>query len=163
MPPRRSPWAATLAERLECFSIPEPNSGCTLWIGSVTGTMRYGKVSWKGKQRVAHRMAWELRHGPIPKGLYVCHRCDVPLCINADHLFLGTRADNARDMREKGRGYILTAIRGEANPRAKLTEAQVRAIRAMADRPRADVAREFGISGVNVLQIVKRMTWRHVI
>ena len=103
MPPRRSPWSATIAERLECLSIPEPNSGCLLWTGSVMG-IGYGKVSWNGRQHPAHRMAWAQAHGPIPDGMFVCHRCDVPLCINPDHLFIGTHKDNMADKKSKSRG-----------------------------------------------------------
>lgn len=102
MPPRQSPWFATLRERLDCMSIPEPNSGCTLWLGSVYG-IGYGKVSWQGRQRPAHRMAWIDAHGSIPNGLLVLHKCDVPSCINVDHLFLGTDADNAADKARKMR------------------------------------------------------------
>lgn len=97
-----------MAARLERLSIPEPNTGCTLWIGAAS---RYGRVDIAsgGRKRVgrrstgAHRLAWELVHGPIPDGLEVCHKCDVGLCINVDHLFLGTHADNMQDMADKQR------------------------------------------------------------
>lgn len=100
MPPRQSPWFATLRERLDCMSIPEPNSGCLLWLASVH-TNGYGKVSWQGKEWGAHRMAWIDAHGEPPPGMLVLHKCDVPSCINVDHLFLGTNADNAADKARK--------------------------------------------------------------
>ena len=82
--------------------IPEPNSGCLLWEGACADG-GYGKVTRGGKQfRVTH-LAWEERNGPVPEGLFVLHRCDVPSCCNVEHLFLGTAGDNARDMAAKGR------------------------------------------------------------
>lgn len=82
--------------------IPEPNTGCLLWEGAA-GSGGYGKVTRGGKQlRVTH-LAWEERHGPVPEGAMVLHRCDVPACCNVEHLFLGNARDNARDMAAKGR------------------------------------------------------------
>jgi hypothetical protein len=73
-------------------------SGCWLWIGA-RHSMGYGKFDGE----MAHRYAWQLVNGPIPDGLVVRHRCDVPLCVRPEHLELGTRADNSRDMVERGR------------------------------------------------------------
>ena len=63
----------------------------------------YGKLSVDGKKWEAHRRAWYINHGPIPKGMCVCHKCDNPACINIEHLFLGTQGDNIRDCYAKGR------------------------------------------------------------
>lgn len=94
--------------RFERSYIPEPNSGCWLWIGwarSITATCRdmrpYFQVS--GKRTLAYRFAYELYRGPIPSGLMVCHSCDVSLCVNPDHLFVGTNSDNQQDSLRKGR------------------------------------------------------------
>lgn len=82
--------------------IPEPNSGCLLWEGA-TARYGYGHVRRGGKYISLHRLVWEETHGPIPGGLHVLHRCDVPACVNIDHLFLGTHFDNMRDIVAKGR------------------------------------------------------------
>lgn len=92
----------TLEERFHDKYIPEPNSGCWLWIANANRT-GYGCLS-DSKQRLAHRISWEIHRGPIPEGLYVLHKCDVPICVNPEHLFLGTHQDNMDDMVRKGRG-----------------------------------------------------------
>ena len=83
--------------------MPEPNSGCLLWIAG-TNHKGYGVLNLDGKALKAHRVAWAHRYGPIPPRLQVCHKCDVRSCINTDHLFLGTNRDNVLDMIRKGRG-----------------------------------------------------------
>lgn len=83
------------------FISPEPMSGCWLWTGNLT----HGYAAL-GKKRI-HRLMWEREHGPIPQGLYVCHKCDVPLCVNPSHLFLGTQKDNIQDMIQKGRANFI--------------------------------------------------------
>lgn len=76
--------------------------GCWYWTGSVAGN-GYGAIFYNGKQEGAHRIAWILANGPIPKGLLIRHKCDNPLCVRLDHLEIGTVADNARDMVQRGR------------------------------------------------------------
>src|SRR5690242_9767800 len=84
----------------------------------------YGRTTRPGSRRVgmAHRMVWEDRFGPIPKGLFVCHTCDNPSCVNHEHLFLGTAAENNSDKTKKGRSWKCP---GPMNPSAKLNEWQV--------------------------------------
>jgi hypothetical protein len=89
-------------------------TGCRIFTGA-TDRAGYGSLTvpeeppcsgylHKGQWRVlAHRLAWSLVHGPIPKGHYICHRCDTPSCINPSHLFLGTPMDNTMDAIAKGR------------------------------------------------------------
>jgi hypothetical protein len=76
---------------------------CLLWTG-VTKRDGYGVIGiGRGKQYRVHRIAWEVKYGAVPQGLLVCHKCDTPLCVNVDHLFLGTPKDNTQDMIRKGR------------------------------------------------------------
>ena len=99
---KRGPTTRTVAERLAQYSKLDPLTGCINFIGS---RHRYGTM-WDPlyqKVRKAHRIAWELVHGPVPEKFCVLHKCDNPPCINVDHLFLGTQQDNLADMNAKGR------------------------------------------------------------
>lgn len=97
-----------IADIIERNSMPEPNSGCWLWLGYLSGG-KYKYAVWgQGKERrqVSH-LALLLRGIEVPRGFDACHSCDTPLCVNPDHLFVGTRKDNMQDARAKGRlvGY----------------------------------------------------------
>jgi hypothetical protein len=90
-------------EQFQALTYPEPNSGCFLFAGPTNGK-DYGRVWFRGRRDYAHRVSWMLFRGDeITRGLYVCHRCDTPACVNPDHLFLGTCRDNVRDCIAKGR------------------------------------------------------------
>jgi len=82
--------------------VPEPMSGCWIWIGS-TNAYGYGDIRYKQKPYKAHRASWMIHKGDIPNGMIVCHKCDVPACVNPNHLFLGTHMDNTKDKIAKGR------------------------------------------------------------
>lgn len=131
---------------------------CWLWTAKLFWS-GYGSLRVDGKHVVAHRVAWELHHGPIPNGLEVCHRCDVRHCVNPDHLFLGTRRDNTLDAVAKGRHP-----RGELQGRAKLTEAQVMEARSMwaSGVPGNHLARRFGVASRTMWDVLYRKHWKHV-
>lgn len=99
--PRR-PLAGTWGDRFDANVIPEPMSGCHIWVAGVNQD-GYGSIRCDGIRKRAHRVAWERVHGEVPDGLWVLHRCDNPSCVNPSHLFLGTAKDNAVDMARKGR------------------------------------------------------------
>jgi len=136
---------------------------CWLWTDAPSSN-GYGYVKVDGKRRRAHRVAWELTNGPIPKGkgyhgTCVLHRCDVRLCVNPAHLFLGTNAENIADRETKGRGWM-PRYRGADCAWAKITEAQVVEIRA-ASGPQTAISARFGISQQQVSRIRAGKRWAH--
>lgn len=148
------PVACDIAIRLERNSIPEPNSGCRIWIGSVTSG-GYGNVGVERSTKRAHRVAWELVHGTVPDNLFVCHKCDNRLCINDDHLFVGTRSDNMQDMIRKGRANYPLGSKATAS---KLTESEV--IEIVKDRRTNEtVASAYGVHEDTVRDIRKGRSW----
>jgi hypothetical protein len=149
-----------LRDRFEDKIAKCPMSGCWLWTG---GAHPNGYGGTSGGKELAHRASWRLFRGPIPKGLHVLHRCDVRLCVNPAHLFLGTQADNLRDCREKGRARF-PGVRGERNTRSRLTAESVKSIRELAaiGTRQVALAREFGVTRNAIAHVVSRKTWTHI-
>lgn len=145
-----------LGEYIAARSIPEPNSGCLLWLGAVRPD-GYAFFTFRadGRRQRAHRAAWVAKNGPIPRGLVVCHKCDVRSCVNANHLFLGTQAENMADMMVKGRHV---SHGGERHGRAKLTAAQVSDIRADL-RSAKEVAAQYSVSRTIISNIRSGKRW----
>lgn len=101
-----------------------------------------------------------MANGPIPKGLCVLHRCDNRPCLNPDHLFLGTKRENSRDMSEKGRTGV-TDRAGEKHGESKLTDVAVREIRSSKEKGRS-LAAKFGVSESAVSLVRRGKSWTHV-
>jgi HNH endonuclease len=151
----------------------QKGENCWVWLGgkSVGG---YGKASWENRTVAAHRLAWELTFGAIPKGLLVCHHCDNPPCVRPDHLFLGTPLANTRDMWNKGRARPVQhgrpfplehryRGRGEKNGAAKLTATQVATIRevhAAGGSTQRALASRFGVCLNTIRNVLSGATWR---
>ena len=147
-----------LMERFNQKYEAEPMSGCWLWICTLDGK-GYGKLKVAGKLISGHRLSWELHRGEIPIGKWVLHRCDNRMCVNPEHLFLGTARDNVLDMVQKGRWGKLPGQRGgEKNYNARLTWEKVRDIRTRRIGMGA-FARFYGISHRMVGKIQRNENW----
>ena len=141
---------------------------CWEWTASLrTGKKGpgYGIFSTRkqdGKMKRAHRISWEIHFGEIPAGLCVLHQCDNRKCVNPDHLFLGTKADNNKDALEKGR-----YARGESAGTSKLTEKEVLEIRKIYLRysrkfSMYKLSIKFGVHEDTINKILDRETWTHI-
>lgn len=121
----------------------------------------YGKIGINGKSLRAHRVAWIVSRGPIPKGLFVLHTCDNRKCVNPDHLFLGTQKQNLKDMIQKGRGKGQIPA-GEDHPGAKLTWPQIALIRRLGKQgvKQKDLAKTFDVRPQTIQLIVHNKIWK---
>ena len=122
----------------------------------------YPRLTISSKCMLTHRFIWEQCFGEIPDGMFVCHKCDNPACINPEHLFLGTHTDNMHDMKEKGR-----AQRGESHHRARLTEEEVKKIRneyVPWDKNHSIrvLAKKYKIGTTGIFDVVRRKSWVYV-
>jgi len=136
-------------------------TGCLEWAKSVD-SFGYGVISVNGRQEKAHRVAYRLAFGEIPKELCVLHTCDNPKCLNHSHLFLGFRADNNADRKAKGRNADL---RGGRQGSSALNVLQVRVIKKLCDlssmsqRAIGDI---FGVADTTISAIKTKKSWGHI-
>lgn len=140
-------------------------NGCWIFQGQKNiegyGIVQIGQARDGNRTRqMAHRYFYEQIVGPIPDDLLACHKCDNPPCVNPDHMFIGTQADNIADMMKKGRRGK-TGAKGSLNGRAIVTENQVKEIRD-SSAARREVAAQYGISPVTVGAIKARRIWKHI-
>lgn len=115
----------TAEERIDRLSVPEPMSGCWIWLGATKRNPaghEYGRLMVGSRQDgtrrtvSAHRLSYTTYKGAIPDGLYACHSCDNTLCVNPDHLFAGTHQDNVDDRERKGRNHLARGLGGRFSP-----------------------------------------------
>ena len=136
----------------------ENSRGCWEWSGARV-PQGYGLIKRKdGTQLRAHRVAYELVYGLIPKGMFVCHRCDNPSCVWPSHLFVGSHVQNMADMVVKGRA---ARMQGHRNGSAKLGAIEVISIRTSVDSY-SRIASQFGVSSSAVGLIKRRERWAHL-
>lgn len=168
---------ADTMRRIEARSIPEPNTGCWLWMGAIDKD-GYGRFSVTKVAIRAHRASWLVHCGPIDVGLFVCHRCDVRACVNPAHLFLGTHQDNIADMMRKGRRnsprgdksgarkHPSSMFRGhgEATSSAKLRDVDIPIILGLLSQGRTNtaIARLYGVTNSAISKIKTGQQWTHI-
>jgi len=152
----------TPRQRFDEAWMPITESGCWIW-SSLTDDSSYGRLRIDGNQISAHRFSYSEFVGEIPEGLCVCHKCDIPSCVNPDHLFLGTHQENIDDRVRKGRSHR-GKVRGEANYNSKLTEQDVISIRLDASNgvPRSVLQNKYKISQSGIRLIIIKETWSHI-
>lgn len=136
---------------------------CWNWTGAKK-EQGYGIMSINHSIYKAHRISYFLNSGIRPDALFVCHSCDNPLCVNPNHLFLGTHTENMSDMVAKGRADISGKAKGEKCGRSKLTETQVLEIRKLYSTgvEQSEICRQFSIAQASVSLIVNRINWKHI-
>lgn len=157
-PRRKRPIEKRFHEKTDASGGPD---ACWEWTAA-RDTRNYGVLQVSGRALGAHRVSWELTNGPIPEGLFVCHKCDNPGCVNPSHLFLGTPADNMHDAIDKGR---IHKVAGERHGNAKLLDQDIPDILAMlaSGMSLAAVANHYRISRTTVCNIKNRKQWAHVL
>jgi flavodoxin len=145
-------------------------TGCWEWIGAVKGSdplKRYGnlvvgsRIDGSRRSVAAHRYSYEVFKGEIPHGMFVCHKCDNPSCVNPDHLFLGTRQDNINDRESKGRNKPPKILSGENGTNSKLTWNDVEEIRHWIQQGwnQTELAKKYKVSPRTISDIVRFRTW----
>ncbi len=181
-PMRRNTIADVQSKLDKCVPTNGPlDTPCLIWQFYIN-TEGYGTMPFCGMHKKAHRLAWTLQHGEIPDGLCVCHKCDNRACCNVDHMFLGTVADNHKDMMVKGRHWVVrgdmhgtrtkpeSLQRGESHHRHKLTESDVTEIRnqyanctGSKRKLASQLAARFSVCMETIGNIARGKTWKHLL
>lgn len=148
----------SLKKRFESGYKVDPKTGCWLWQRHLGGPDGRGSLRVKGVITTAHRVAYELYKGKIPKGKCVLHTCDVPHCVNPNHLWIGTHKDNAKDCLNKSR-----RPQGEKCKHSKLTDKEVKQIRKLYPKMSGcKLGVMFGVSDQTIYDLILGRTWKHI-
>ena len=170
----------TLAERFIEKTIPVPFSGCWIWMGALS-SKGYGSIRISKKTYIASRVSFVIYKGTIPNGLCILHSCDIPSCVNPDHLRLGTHFENIQDMISKKRDVwsnfskknnlkiLFSKMRkgknlGSNNSNAKFSEENILKIRSLRKEGinQTQIAKMFCTTQNRISEIVNRKTWRNI-
>jgi hypothetical protein len=143
-----------LREKFETFF--SRGDGCWEWQGTIEG-YGYGVIDHNRKRYRAHVLALQYDGRPVPKGMFACHHCDNPRCVNPSHLYVGTPAENTKDASDRGRLAF-----GERHAHSRLTDEDVRQIRSIVGWGHAALGRLYGVSRPTATRAIKGDTWRHV-
>jgi hypothetical protein len=153
-----------LLEKLMKNVYPEPNTGCWLWSGMVNvsgyGIMKAASLP-QFKTPLTHRLSYFLHKGEFDYSLNVLHKCDNPICVNPEHLFLGTHLENMIDRKTKNRTNR-AAPKGSKCGASKITEDVVLKIRSITNKTQKQIADSFGLTQSAVHYIVSGKTWKHI-
>jgi hypothetical protein len=153
----------SISERLDKYTVPEPNTGCWLWIGACAADgyprLTIGSLTDKTKKSVrVNRLVCEMVHG-LPEGMHALHKCDNPICVNPDHIYPGTSQQNTYDCIKRMRRTQIK--RGSQNVMAVLNEDQVISIRLSSEKG-VELAKKYGVSQAAISLIRSRKNWGHI-
>jgi hypothetical protein len=156
----KPPKYKSLKHYLEASFTKVSDSDCWIWSRSFK-QYGYGNAWWQGRHHIAHRLVYQCFIGEIPEGLYACHKCDNPACVNPRHIFLGTPEENNQDRKRKGRN---ADTNGSKNPFSKLNEEQVRDIKFRLNRGEkgAAIGRIYGVGADTISKIKTGKNWSHI-
>jgi len=149
----------SIEERLNTYI--DKSTGRWIWKG-YTNSGGYGRICFNRKMILVHRLVYELYIGPIPEGMLVCHKNDIPEDVTPSNLFLGTHLDNCRDMIEKGRQVRLPGVR---HPNHKLSDAKVRAIKILYENgeyTQKELGEMFNVNRATVGYVIIGKNWKHI-
>lgn len=145
----------TPAQQERFWSCVDRSDGCWTWTGAKSKG-GYGRFKADGRQHAAHRVSYALANTPLPRNVFVCHRCDNPACVRPDHLFAGDHLANMQDMVSKGR-----STKGRIPPSARLTERDVEVIRRLSALGvgQREIGLAFDVATSTIAHVVTGRTW----
>ena len=156
----------SLKRRFQAAYIIDDNSQCWIW-KKHTDNQGYGKITFEKKSCYGHRISYFLKYGYFPNELLVCHHCDNRSCVNPAHLFLGTCADNVKDMIKKGRQKFPSkgCNSGIKNPHAKLNDQKVKEIKILIKKGLSciKISQEYNVARQTISNIKRNSHWQHVV